>query len=68
MAKLDRQKYASMYGPTVGDKIRLADTELFAEIERELHSIRRRKQNSVEEKLCEMVWLSQLLTLEMREC
>ena len=35
MAKLDRQKYASMYGPTVGDKIRLADTELFAEIERD---------------------------------
>ena len=35
MAKLDRQKYASMYGPTVVDKIRLADTELFAEIERD---------------------------------
>ena len=35
MAKIDRQKYASMYGPTVGDKIRLADTELFAEIERD---------------------------------
>lgn len=35
MAKIDRQKYASMYGPTVGDKIRLADSELFAEIERD---------------------------------
>ena len=35
MAKIDRQKYASMYGPTVGDKIRLANTELFAEIERD---------------------------------
>ena len=35
MAKIDRQKYASMYGPTVGDKIRLADSELFAQIERD---------------------------------
>ena len=35
MAKIDRQKYTSMYGPTVGDKIRLANSELFAEIERD---------------------------------
>ena len=27
--KISRQAYADMYGPTVGDKVRLADTELF---------------------------------------
>jgi urease subunit alpha len=32
-AKISRHAYADMYGPTVGDKIRLADTELFIEIE-----------------------------------
>lgn len=49
MAKIDRQKYASIYGPTVGDKIRLADTELFAEIEKTLLFMERRT-NSEEEK------------------
>lgn len=33
--KIDRKKYASMYGPTTGDKIRLGDSELFAEIEKD---------------------------------
>src|SRR5215217_8102644 len=33
--KINRIKYANMYGPTVGDKIRLADTELFIEIEKD---------------------------------
>jgi urease subunit alpha len=31
-----RRVYAQMYGPTVGDRVRLADTELFIEIERDL--------------------------------
>ena len=30
---IDRREYAAMYGPTVGDKVRLADTELFIEVE-----------------------------------
>jgi len=30
-----RAAYADMYGPTVGDRVRLADTELFAEVERD---------------------------------
>ena len=34
-AHIRRTKYAGMYGPTTGDKIRLADTELFIEIERD---------------------------------
>ncbi|WP_024302604.1 urease subunit alpha [Pseudogulbenkiania sp. MAI-1] len=33
--KITRQAYAEMFGPTVGDKVRLADTELFVEVERD---------------------------------
>src|SRR6266516_2896453 len=33
---LTRQQYAEMFGPTVGDQIRLADTELFIQVERDL--------------------------------
>ena len=35
MARLPRSAYADMFGPTVGDRVRLADTELFAEVERD---------------------------------
>ena len=31
--KMNREDYAHMYGPTVGDKVRLADTDLFIEVE-----------------------------------
>ncbi|MFP6892064.1 MAG: urease subunit alpha, partial [Nitrospinota bacterium] len=31
--RMDRRAYAEMFGPTVGDKVRLADTELFIEVE-----------------------------------
>ncbi|KDN11445.1 urease subunit alpha [Snodgrassella communis] len=34
--KISRQQYVATYGPTVGDKVRLGDTELFAEVERDL--------------------------------
>jgi urease subunit alpha len=33
MTKISRHAYAEMFGPTTGDRIRLADTELFIEIE-----------------------------------
>ena len=33
--KISRAAYASMFGPTTGDKVRLADTELFIEIEKD---------------------------------
>ncbi|HEY6641128.1 urease subunit alpha [Povalibacter sp.] len=36
MAKIGRRAYAEMYGPTVGDRVRLADTELIIEVERDL--------------------------------
>ena len=32
---INRVKYANMYGPTTGDQVRLADTELFIEIEKD---------------------------------
>ena len=35
MSKISRQAYAEMFGPTTGDRIRLADTELFIEIEKD---------------------------------
>ena len=35
MTKLSRATYAAMYGPTVGDRVRLADTELFIEVEKD---------------------------------
>ena len=31
--KIDRRAYAEMFGPTVGDRVRLADTELWIEVE-----------------------------------
>src|SRR3954469_21791741 len=34
-ARISRAAYASMFGPTTGDKVRLADTELFIEVERD---------------------------------
>ena len=38
MATISRRAYAEMFGPTTGDRIRLADTELFIEIEQD-HAI-----------------------------
>ncbi|MGV0816545.1 urease subunit alpha [Martelella sp. AMO21009] len=36
MAKISRQQYSDLYGPTTGDKIRLGDTDLYIEIEKDL--------------------------------
>jgi urease subunit alpha len=33
--KIPRSRYAALYGPTVGDQVRLADTDLWIEIERD---------------------------------
>jgi len=35
MARITRRAYADMFGPTVGDRVRLADTELFVEVEQD---------------------------------
>jgi urease subunit alpha len=36
MSTVSRLQYASLYGPTVGDRFRLADTDLIAQVERSL--------------------------------
>ena len=36
MTRITRRAYADMYGPTVGDRVRLADTDLLIEVERDL--------------------------------
>ena len=36
MATISRQEYNNLFGPTVGDRIRLGDTDLYVEIERDL--------------------------------
>src|SRR5919197_1212121 len=34
--KLTRKQYTDLFGPTTGDKVRLGDTELFVQIEKDL--------------------------------
>jgi len=36
MSRMDRRAYAETYGPTVGDRVRLADTSLVIEVEQDL--------------------------------
>jgi urease subunit alpha len=36
MTSISRQKYADLFGPTTGDRFRLADTELICQVERSL--------------------------------
>ncbi len=38
MATISRQAYAEMFGPTTGDKVRLADSELWIEVEQDFTS------------------------------
>ncbi len=35
MASIEKRAYAEMYGPTVGDRVRLADTDLIIEVEKD---------------------------------
>ena len=39
MSKISRKQYADLFGPTTGDKIRLGDTDLYIEIEKDLRVI-----------------------------
>ena len=38
MTAIDRRSYAAMFGPTVGDRIRLGDTDLIIEVEKDFAS------------------------------
>ena len=53
--KINRNTYAQTYGPTTGDRVRLADTELFIEVEKDLTTYGD-ELNSEEVKLFEMGW------------
>ncbi|QIL91298.1 urease subunit alpha [Microbulbifer sp. SH-1] len=35
MSRMDRESYAQMFGPTTGDRVRLADTELWLQVEKD---------------------------------
>ena len=35
MFKMNKKQYADMYGPTTGDRVRLADTSLIIEVEKD---------------------------------
>ena len=39
MSQMSRQQYADLYGPTVGDKIRLGNTDLYVQIEQDLRAV-----------------------------
>ena len=39
MTSISRREYAGLFGPTVGDKIRLGDTDLYIEVEQDLRVI-----------------------------
>ena len=36
MSSIDRNRYAALYGPTTGDRVRLADTDIIIEVEEDL--------------------------------
>ena len=55
--KINRIRYANMYGPTTGDRVRLADTDIIIEIEKD-HTVYGDECKFGGEKLSAMEWLS----------
>ena len=53
---MTQSQYTSLYGPTVGDSVRLGDTNLFAQVEKTMQ-IMEMKLLSVAENQFVMVWL-----------
>lgn len=53
--KISGAHYAMMYGPTTGDRVRLADTSLVIEVEKTIRSTAMNA-SSAEAKRSEMVW------------
>ena len=61
--ELSRRQYAEMYGPTTGDQVRLGDTELFIEVEKDRFQKTEgmeMKSNLVVAKSYGMEWVSRL--------
>lgn len=46
MSNISRRAYADMFGPTVGDKVRPADTELWIEVEDDLTTYGKRSNSA----------------------
>ena len=59
---ISRAQYVATYGPTVGDKVRLGDTNLWATIEQDLLT-KVMSVNLVAVKVCVMAWLKVALQL-----
>ena len=55
VAKISRSEYAAMFGPTTGDQVRLGDTNLWAEVEKDF-AVYGDEFYTVAEKLCVTVW------------
>ena len=55
--KISGEKYAMMYGPTTGDKVRLADTDIIIEVEKTIRLMEMRL-SLAEERQFVMVWVS----------
>ena len=53
--RMPRRHYADIYGPTTGDRVRLGDTDLVAEVERD-HTSTATNANSAEAKCCATAW------------
>ncbi len=53
--KMTQNQYTSLYGPTVGDSIRLGDTNLFAQIEKDV-AVHGEEATLVVVNLLETVW------------
>ena len=64
--KIEAGKYISMYGPTVGDKVRLGDTDLFIEVEKD-YTVYGDECKFGGGKVLEMVWVNQLQELVKME-
>ena len=63
--EIPRRQYAGLYGPTTGDRVRLADTDLLIEIERDL-TTPATKPNSAAAKCCATAWANPLQPLLKR--
>ena len=53
--RIPRRTYVDHYGPTVGDRLRLADTELIIEVERD-HTVKAMRSNSAAARSFATAW------------
>ena len=56
MTQIPRRQYADLYGPTLGDKIRLGDTDLYVEIEKDLRAVYGESCSMAAARRCATAW------------